>query len=87
MDFTDQMSRPVKAVHQVWKPDGKQRKKSRVEGTFLRSFRLFGFPLFMNALLAWHHMHAACLTAGIDGNLDSNGKSQTKAIRKRYPQL
>jgi hypothetical protein len=51
MDFTDQMGQPVKAVHQVWEPDGKVPQKARVKGTFLRSFRLFGFPLFMNALL------------------------------------
>ncbi len=38
MDFTDQMSQPVKAVHQDCKPDGKRQKKARMEGTFLQAF-------------------------------------------------
>jgi len=38
MDFTDQMSQPVKAVHQVWEPDGKHRKKARVKGMFLQAY-------------------------------------------------
>ena len=65
MDFIDQMSKPVKAVYQVWEPYEKHRKKARVQGTFLRSFRLFCFPLFMNALLAWHHTHR-CMPDGRD---------------------
>jgi hypothetical protein len=37
MIFTDQMSSPVKAIHQVWKPNGKQRKKASMEGMFLQA--------------------------------------------------
>jgi hypothetical protein len=36
MDFTYQMSQPVKAIHLVWEPDGKVPQKARVEGTFLQ---------------------------------------------------
>jgi len=38
MEYIDQMSQPVKAVHQVWEPDGKVPQKARVEGTFLQAF-------------------------------------------------
>jgi hypothetical protein len=37
MDFTDQMNQPVKAVHQVWEPDGKVPQKARVKGMFLQA--------------------------------------------------
>ena len=56
MDFTDQMSQPVKAVHQVWKPDGKHRKKARVEGTFLQAF-LYACALRFASMLALLFRH------------------------------
>jgi hypothetical protein len=40
MVLADQTSQPVKAIHRVLEPDGKQPKNARVQCTFLQAFLL-----------------------------------------------
>jgi hypothetical protein len=69
MDFTDQMSHPVKAVHQVWEPDGKHRKKARMEGTFLQVRFLTENNLLFTGLISSPWSFRRVLTSWERGSL------------------